>query len=178
MVVYDGDTEPVGAVSLVGGILPTDRVMMLQVPPAGNYIIGRIGGSVTMPKSIPTFRGEIVATGDVTLTTASQNIIPLLTLDISSPAEYLMTPNVDFDANVAAANNLVAATLQVDGVGLTNQLIFQENVGGVRLVLSKTWYGTLSPGTHTFQMIAAKALNIGTWVIRAVGTSLVYQIFQ
>lgn len=177
-VIYDGDTEPLGAVSLVGALLPSDRVMMLQIPPAGNYILGRIGGSITMPKSIPTFRGEVVATGDVNLTTASQNIIPALTLEISSDAEYLFTPTVDFDAFVAGGNNLCAATLQIDGVGLANQMIFQENTSGVRNTLSKTWWGTLTPGSHTFQMIAVKSLNTGGWATRAVGTSLVYQIFQ
>lgn len=177
-VIYDGDTEPVGATSLVGSVLPTDRVMLLQVPPAGNFIVGRIGGTVTMPKALPTYRGELAATGDVILTTASQAIIPLLTLEISSPAEYFMTPNVDWDAFVAGGNNLCAATLQVDGVGLANQMIFQENTSGVRIVASKTYYGTLTSGTHTFQMIAAKSLNTGGWAVRAAGTSLVYQIFQ
>jgi hypothetical protein len=178
-VVYDGDTEQVGVTSLVGNLQASGRVMMLQVPPAGNFVIGRLSTTgATTVKQLCTFRGEVNATGDVTLTTASQAIIPLLTLDITSDAEYLITPNVDFDAFVAGGNNLVAATLQIDGVGLADQMIFQENTSGVRLVLSKTWHGTLLAGTHTFQMIAAKSLNTGGWATRSVGTSLVYQIFQ
>lgn len=176
MVIYDGDSEQLGAVSLVGGVLPGDRVMMIQVPPAGNFIISRLA-EVTV-KAIPTFRGEVAATGDTILTTASQAIMPILSLAITSDCEYLMTPNVDWDAFVAGGNNLCAATLQVDGVGLANQMIFQENTSGVRIVASKTYYGTLTSGTHTFQMIAAKSLNTGGWAVRAAGTSLVYQIFQ
>ena len=152
--------------------------MVLQIPPGGNYIIGRLPGTPLTPKMTPTFRGELLATGDVTLTTAAQAITPTLSITVTSAAEYLITPNVDFDAFVAGGNNLVAATLQVDGANDTKQMIFQENTSGVRLVLSKLYYGTLTAGTHSFAMIAAKSLNTGGWATRAVGTSLVYQIFQ
>ncbi len=183
MVQYDGDTEQVGAVTIMNGEpIPGDRVMMLQVPPAGNFILGRfagLGGVTNTVKQYASFRGEVAATGDVILTTASQTIIPTLTLEISSACEYLMTANVDFDAFVAGGNNLIAATLNIDSTGLTNQMIFQENTSGVRLVLSKTWYGSLPfSGSHTFTMIAAKSNATGGWATRSVGTSLVYQIFQ
>lgn len=178
-VIYDGDTEQVGVTSLVGDLQPAGRVMMLQVPPAGNFVLGRLSttGSTTV-KQLATFRGEVASLADVILTTASQAITPLLTLDITSDAEYLITPNVDFDAFIAGGNNLCAATLQIDGVGLTDQIIFQENTSGVRNVLSKTWHGTLAAGTHTFQLIAVKSNGTGGWATRAVGTSFVYQIFQ
>lgn len=177
-IVYDGDTEVLGVVPLQGTAIPGDRVMVLQIPPGGNYIIGRLPGTPLTPKMTPTFRGELLATGDVTLTTAAQAITPTLSITVTSAAEYLITPNVDFDAFVAGGNNLVAATLQVDGANDTKQMIFQENTSGVRLVLSKLYYGTLTAGTHSFAMIAAKSLNTGGWATRAVGTSLVYQIFQ
>lgn len=178
-VIYDGDTEPVGVVSLVGNLLPDSRVMMLQVPPAGNFVLGRLNttGSSGV-KQLATFRGEVASLADVILTTASQAITPLLTLNITSDAEYLITPNVDFDAFIAGGNNLCAATLQIDGVGLTDQIIFQENTSGVRNVLSKMWHGTLLAGSHTFQLIAVKSNATGGWATRAVGTSFVYQIFQ
>lgn len=178
-VIYDGDTEPVGVVSLVGNLLPDSRVMMLQVPPAGNFVLGRLSttGSTSV-KQIATYRNDVPATGDTILTTASQNIIPVLSLTITSDAEYMLTLNVDWDAFVAGGNNLCAATIQIDGVGLADQMIFQQNTSGVREVVSRTWYGTLLAGTHTFQPIAAKSLNTGGWATRAAGTSLVYQIWQ
>lgn len=178
-VIYDGDTEQVGVVSLVGDLQPSGRVMMLQVPPAGNFVLGRLSTTgATTVKQLATYRGEVASLADVILTTASQAITPLLTLNITSDAEYLITPNVDFDAFIAGGNNLCAATLQIDGVGLTDQIIFQENTSGVRNVLSKMWHGTLLAGTHTFQLIAVKSNGTGGWATRAVGTSFVYQIFQ
>lgn len=178
-VIYDGDTEQVGVTSLVGDLQPSGRVMMLQVPPAGNFVIGRLSTSgATTVKQLATYRDSLAATGDTTLTTSSQAITPLLTLSITSDAEYLLTLNVDWDAFVAGGNNLCAATIQVDGVGLADQMIFQQNTSGVREVVSRTWHGTLLAGTHTFLPIAIKSLNTGGWAVRAAGTSLVYQIFQ
>lgn len=178
-VIYDGDTEQVGVTSLIGDLQPSGRVMMLQIPPAGNFVLGRLSTTgATTVKQLATYRNDVPATSDTILTTASQNIIPLLTLTLSSDAEYLLTLNVDWDAFVAGGNNLCAATIQVDGVGLTDQMIFQQNTSGVREVVSRTWYGTLLAGTHTFQPIAAKSLNTGGWATRAAGTSLVYQIWQ
>ena len=178
-VIYDGDTEQVGVVSLVGDLQPSSRVMMLQVPPAGNFVLGRLSTTgATTVKQLATYRNDVPATGDTILTTASQNIIPVLTLTLTSDAEYLLTLNIDWDAFIAGGNNLCAGTIQVDGVGLADQMIFQQNTSGVREVVSRTWYGTLLAGTHTFQPIAAKSNATGGWAVRAAGTSLVYQIWQ
>lgn len=178
-VIYDGDTEQVGVTSLVGDLQPAGRVMMLQVPPAGNFVLGRLSTTgATTVKQLCTYRNELAATVDVTLTTASQAITPLLTLNITSDAEYLLTLNIDWDAFIAGGNNLCAGTIQIDGVGLTDQMIFQQNTSGVREVMNRVWYGTLLAGTHTFQPIAVKSLNTGGWATRAAGTSLVYQIWQ
>lgn len=178
-VIYDGDTEQVGVTSLIGDLQPSSRVMMLQVPPAGNFVLGRLSTTgATTVKQLATYRNDVPATGDTILTTASQNIIPVLTLTLTSDAEYLLTLNIDWDAFIAGGNNLCAGTIQVDGVGLADQMIFQQNTSGVREVVSRTWYGTLLAGTHTFQPIAAKSLNTGGWATRAAGTSLIYQIWQ
>lgn len=41
MATYDGDTEPIGMVSMVGqGIPANTRVYVLRVPPSGNFIVG------------------------------------------------------------------------------------------------------------------------------------------
>lgn len=41
--IYDGDEEPIGMVSCAGPLLPGFRVMAMQVPPSGNFIISTIG---------------------------------------------------------------------------------------------------------------------------------------
>lgn len=176
-VTYDGDTEQVGAVSLVGSLSPGSRVMMLQIPPAGNYILGRLLTGTTL-YTTPTFRGQTVSAGDVVITTVAQTITPLVSLSLTSAGDYIITASVDIDYTVSGGNNLVAVALQVDGVGLTDQIIFQITANATRLVLSKSWYGTLTAGTHTFQLITSKSLNTGTWTIRAVGTGFIYQIWQ
>lgn len=41
---YDGDTDPIGMISVVGPLPNGSRVYALQVPPGGNYIIGGAAG--------------------------------------------------------------------------------------------------------------------------------------
>lgn len=48
-VVLDGDTDHGRAISMVGAIRAGQRVWCVQVPPAGLYIMGIIGPSVTIP---------------------------------------------------------------------------------------------------------------------------------
>jgi len=177
-VIYDGDDVPVGCVSLIGTAVPTDRVMMLQIPPGGNYVIGRLPGSPFTLKTTTTFRGETNSLVDVTLTTSAQAVTPLTSLALKSAGEYIITGNADIDYFTAGTNNLVAVALQIDGVGLTEQIIFQTNASGNRYSLAHTWHGTLTAGTHTFQMIGIKSLATGGIATREVGTSFVYQIFQ
>lgn len=42
-ITYDGDTVSIGAVSLCGGLFTGARVMGMQVPPGGNFIVGTVG---------------------------------------------------------------------------------------------------------------------------------------
>lgn len=43
-VVQDNDTNPTRAMSLIGPVAETTRVMIMHVPPQGNYIVGTVGG--------------------------------------------------------------------------------------------------------------------------------------
>ena len=39
---YDGDSTEIDMVSMIGALLPDTRVYVIQVPPAGNFIVGLI----------------------------------------------------------------------------------------------------------------------------------------
>lgn len=178
-VIYDGDTEAVGVVPLNGNAIPGDRVMMLQIPPGGNFIIGRLPGSPSAATyTTLTFSGELASLADVTLTTVTQNVGQLLTLTLASPGQYFITGSADLDQTASGGNNLGGVTLQVNGVGQTDQILFGVTAAGQRAVLSKTWVGNLSAGSNTFRLVGSKSLNIGTFIARAAGTGLSYQIFQ
>lgn len=43
-VVQDNDSNPTRAMSLIGPVAEASRVMIMHVPPQGNYIIGTVGG--------------------------------------------------------------------------------------------------------------------------------------
>lgn len=45
----DGDTEPIGAVSMVNGLTVDQRVYVMRVPPSANYVVGMVVASDTPP---------------------------------------------------------------------------------------------------------------------------------
>lgn len=175
-VIYDGDTVPVGVVSLNGTAVAGDRVMCLQIPPGGNYIIGRLSGS-SLPFQTTTFRGINSATGDLTLTTTAQAATATTTLTLSSPGRYMITGVFDFDQTVSGGNNLAGGALRIDGVDQA-QALFGVTAAGQRATVSQVWEGSLSAGSHTFLLVALKVNNIGTFFARATRTGFTYQIWQ
>lgn len=40
--IYDGDSVPIGMTSMIGAVVPGERVYALRVPPSGNFIIGAV----------------------------------------------------------------------------------------------------------------------------------------
>lgn len=54
--VYDGDSEPIFMVSLIGSVLADTRVMALTVPPSGNFIIGNLTN--TAWQAVTAFSGS------------------------------------------------------------------------------------------------------------------------
>ena len=175
-VIYDGDIIPVGVISLIGPGVVNDRVMCLQVPPGGNYIIGRLPGTSLFPTS--TVRGKTVSLGDVTLTLGSQAISPVTSLTLTSPGQFMITGTIDFDQTVSAGNNLAIGRLQVDTVAQSEQILFGVTAAGQRATVAQTWFGSLTTGTHTFGLVAVKNLNIGTFIARATHTGFTYQVWQ
>lgn len=177
LVTLDSDSEQINVFSLIGTVLPSERVMVIQVPPAGNFIIGRVESTVVVPLSMSSFRGKVVSLADVTLTTASQAVSPLTSITVASAAEYQITAWFHLDQTVAAGANFTAGAMQVDGVGLPEQAFFGTSIVS-QATVGQSWNGSLTAGTHTFQLISAKSLNIGTFICRALNTGFSYQIWQ
>lgn len=50
--VLDGDTEPIGMVSMVGTMEVDTRAYVLVVPPSGNFIVGQITAQETGAESV------------------------------------------------------------------------------------------------------------------------------
>lgn len=175
LVTYDADSEFNGAFSLISGVRAGDRVMMLQVPPAGNFIIGRLGlGAVNA-----SLRAQQRSTGDVTLTTTPQAVTPSVSVSIASESsDYLVIASFDLDHTVSGGANLGIGILQVDGVAVSGTVQFGVSAAAQRASVCSTWYGTLEQGSHTFQLFANKTVNVGTFICRATHTNFSYQVWQ
>lgn len=176
MVRYDGDTELIGAVSLYSGAFSGDRVMMIQVPPAGNFIIGR-----ELPPLVKQFtvaRGQEVSAGDVTLTTSVQALTGLVSFTATAPAVYMITATFDLDHTVSGGNNMGIGSLQVDTVAVGGTSQFGVTAAGQRASVGCVWYGSLDPGAHTFRIFGVKTVNVGTFIARATHTKFTYEVWQ
>ncbi len=72
-VTYDGDTVPIGMVSMVGDLVTGDRVYCIAVPPAGNFIIGRVAALGPVARVDSSTSSGAIAGETVVLTTPTVN---------------------------------------------------------------------------------------------------------
>lgn len=76
-VICDGDTIPLGAISLIGRVYADDRVMTLLIPPGGTYIIGELNALVPLTTRIDSASGTAAAGAEaVALTLPSMVFAP------------------------------------------------------------------------------------------------------
>lgn len=76
-VTYDSDSAAVDAVSLIGRVYVNDRVMMLMIPPGGNYIIGNLNTLIPLTTRIDSASGTAAAGAEaVALTLPSMVFAP------------------------------------------------------------------------------------------------------
>jgi hypothetical protein len=76
-VMYDNDTVAIGAISLAGRVYANDRVMMLMIPPGGNYIIGNLNTLIPLTTRVDSASGTAAAGAEaVALTLPSMVFAP------------------------------------------------------------------------------------------------------
>lgn len=117
-VVCDGDTEPVGALSMLGyALAPGQRVYIIRTPPSGMYIAGLIGPAIGgLPGQLVAWNYETTNTATFTTTptvigTVTAYIIPGFTYRLACNAQLVST-GVD----------IYQATLYVGNFAATNEL--------------------------------------------------------
>lgn len=96
---YDGDSEPIRMISLIGLVQTGSRVYVIHVPPAGNYIAGTLLGAVAREL---IHRFWLAATADVTLS-ATATVMPGTQVRVKTTGnfQYEATAFFDFDATAA-----------------------------------------------------------------------------
>lgn len=105
-VVIDGDDLPIPAQSLIGVVTPDMRVMVMDVPPQGKYIVGWYG-----PNPLPQAGEESV------VVTAATSKTQAVTFDIP----YASTPSVvaQIDSGSGTFSNWHARAINPTTTGFT-----------------------------------------------------------
>jgi hypothetical protein len=88
------DTTTPGAISIIGYLAPGDRVYVIQVPPAGSYIVGRTTGPYRARRTVTSAQA---------------------TVHFGNIPSNLRSLSLRFKARTDAAAQIVAVVMQVNG---------------------------------------------------------------
>ena len=161
LAVYDGDTEPVPMIQLVGGVGPNDRVYAMFVPPQGNYII-----------SLPAhqYNTDIITT-DVAATQTTVGAAELDLTRLSWPAMTLRANHLyRWDINIITTMNVLAVQEYEfrlrSGTALTGTLL-----AGILHWNQSSVNGQWASGHQYFVPVTDMVTTLFTSVIRNSGVN-------
>lgn len=171
---YDGDTQTITMISLIGLVQPGSRVMVIHVPPAGNFIFASTLG--TVPREL-IHRFWRPSTADITLTATAQ-LVPGTQVTVNTPGafEYEAIAFFDFDATVAGVT-LCIGELFINGAAVTSNALFQVTTVDDRATVGQTWVGTARGGS-VFDIRARRSAAAGTQIARNQHTTLLLKAYQ
>ena len=161
LAVYDGDTEPVPMVQLVGGVGPNDRVYAIFVPPQGNYII-----------SLPAYQYNTdVITTDVAATQTTVGAAELDLARLSWPAMSLRANHLyRWDINIITTMN-VSATQEYEFRLRADTALTGTLLAGILHWNQPSLNGQWASGHQYFVPTADTVTTLFTSVIRNAGAN-------
>lgn len=162
--VFDGDTQAINMVNLTGReIMPGFRLMVLIVPPSGNYVIGHLGtptpglaiynDAATAGSTAVTFYQDMPGSPQVTLTKLYSTSLLRVDLHVTASASVVLN-------SARFAVNLQGPTLSadVDIAGFFwNAATEHHQVSGTRLIAPSP-----EPGLFTVTLRWRRAVGAGT----------------
>lgn len=172
----DGDLASISVTSMVGTVALGDRVYVITIPPAGNYIVGLARGFTPLQL---IYNDVIESTNFITLTTVA-TLIPGLTFTASTLGdfEYDVLGIFDFEQAATALNAVCIGELFINGVvvGARNAL-FEVGTAADRATVSQQWHGTGTNG-DLFELYARKSAAVGTLNARSPHSSMGIRLWQ
>lgn len=175
-VIQDNDTNVSRSMSLIGRVRPGTRVMLMHVPPQGNYIIGSLGDSlrrITDSTRISS-RNTAISSNDISLSTATQSVPnTLITVPCVTGTLYYDAWGVfDFDETVIGTT-VCQGRLAVDNVIQPGDANFEVTNINDRATVTQIWSGAVSGvGNHEFELRTMRTINAGEQQVRALHTRL------
>lgn len=169
-VVMDGDQilQPISANSLVGQLIPGERVYILQIPPAGQYIIGTVRGDNRY------LDGVAVDTAGTLVTTSAGTEADISQLQLTVPAwraghVYVVEAQIRLTFSVATDGFQI--TLRQD-TALTGTQLATANLTGAATVTTHFLAWPIRPSTDAYNVKLFLSLirTSGTGTLSALGT--------
>lgn len=174
-ILLDGDTVAIQAISVIGSLGAGARVMVIQVPPSGFYVIGVLGGTAQRNLVYTTY----IPTGAaLTLTTSPQTVITQ-TVPVTGAFWWEAWGNAN-TAETVTGTTAAILQLTVAGVVQTGHGSFNYTAGGQGATIGWAWGGFVnltSDSQVTFILQALKSINAGT-VVTDTNDSLLINIYQ
>jgi hypothetical protein len=172
----DADDLSIPVVSMIGFVNEDDRVYVITVPPAGNFMVG--AALASRPMEIVS-RYWVPSTDNLTLTTAAQ-LIPgtAITPTINGDFEWEASGVFDFECSTAG-NTVCVGELFIDGVvASTSQALYEVTAATDRATVIQQWGGTSTSGSHTFDIRGRKSINVATVTARVTHTTFALRIYR
>jgi len=171
-IVYDGDSVPLTAVSLIGIPAGASRVMCIQVPPSGNYIIGNMMGFV--PSQL-VLRAQLDGSAVASLTTSPVAVVGMDT-EFQLTGSYFWKAEVFYDFSVSATGGTNCIGTFTGPAGPENaQVVLGIPTAGIRGTVGMIYSGVGS-GNAPFTFFAQKQAAGGTAVLN--GARAIVEIYQ
>lgn len=168
-VTVDSDEIPVAMVSLIGALAEDTRVSVLIVSSKVHFVVGFPPGESSRMNLIQLTSSA--ATANLTLTASPQAITGTL-ITVTTPA-CVYDADGAFDMRcTASGTTTIQGLLYVDGAAATAQALFAVTTSGQRVTASQQWTGSLTAGTHTFELYGQVTALAGTDRIDATHTTL------
>lgn len=118
---YDGDTDSIAMISLIGNVSVAEKVHAIRIPPSGNYVVGRAQGSGTYSSGVSggnsTNSTSYVVTssqwGTVFVAPGSGKVIVMLRSSVApaaGPASAWMSPSIRLGNSLGSGTVFQAAS--------------------------------------------------------------------
>lgn len=159
-IIYDGDTAVITAVSLIGVPMGNCRVMCIQIPPAGNYIVGNLKG--TVPSQL-VVREMVEGTSMPMALTTTLTTITGMDVSFNLTGDYFWKVEAFYDFSVSATGGVNCFGGLTGPNGLeTAAAVFGIPTNGLRGSVGMMWSGFSSGIAASFTFGADKQVNAGT----------------
>ena len=167
-VVEDGDTAAIRAISMVGNIGIGTRVWVVGIPPAGHYIVGRVGAGA--------FPGERIATEVITENSAVVTTVETAVASVTAKLAIGRTYRVRFAGVVdtSVALDLVDVRLRENSAGGTEMNLRRRDcpdATGRWPIEIEAEYTAALAGDKTFVVTYVRVAGAGNIILLATATT-------